>query len=354
MKMDNTAKDLLLLNSIAGFGYKKLQDLLAKFQNTTNIISSLPPAVFRIKDIEQELELIDKEKIDIITIFDKEYPDDLKQIHSPPIVLYVKGKLKDLGKNTIAVVGSRHCTYYGKAMTKRICSLFAKLEIVVVSGMARGIDTAAHTETLNSGGKTIAILGNGLKHIYPSENKKLFQTIASNGSLISEFPMNTPPLKENFPRRNRIISGLSKGVVVVEAPEQSGALITADFALEQDREVFAVPGNADSPSFKGCNNLIKQGAKLVDNAFDIIEELFPEILDKHTASVSPESENDKALSNIATEHKEIYQLLSNEPIDMDTLMEKLSLNSQQALSSLLYLELAGLVKQLPGKLFVKK
>ncbi len=345
--MNNTTKHLLLLNSIAGFGYKKLQALLGKFQNTADIIDSISPSDFNIKNIEQEIRLITEEKINIVTVFDKEYPDSLKEIHSPPVVLYVKGKLEDMGESTIAVVGSRNCTHYGKSMASRICSSLAKIGIVVVSGMARGIDTVAHKETLNSGGKTMAVLGSGLKQIYPPENKRLAEEISQNGVLISEFPMNMPPLKENFPRRNRIISGLSKGVVVVEAPEKSGALITADFALEQGKDVFAVPGNTDLYSFKGCNNLIKQGAKLVCNTFDIIEELFPEIVDKHDAK------REESLPDIATEHRPVYALLSKEPIGVDTLTEKLNLNSQHILSSLLQLELAGLAKQLPGKLFVK-
>ncbi len=366
--MDNITKDLLALNSIPGFGYKKLQILLGKFGNTANIVNSFKKGTvpsFADKDtkaklgqspfnIEEEIELINKQKIDIVTIFDKKYPDNLKQIHSPPIVLYIKGQIEDIDKNTVAVVGSRNCTYYGKNMTRRICSSLAKLNITVVSGMARGIDTAAHKETLAAGGKTVAVLGSGLNRIYPSENRKLSEEIAQNGALISEFPMNTPPLKENFPRRNRIISGLSKGVVVVEAPERSGALITADFALEQGKEVFAIPGAANSDNSKGCNNLIKQGAKLACDAFDIIEELFPKILDSHTAKEQCDIEKKLVLVNIPADNKKLYELLSDEPIDINSLIDELNLSSQEVSSRLLHLELAGLVKQLPGKLYVRK
>ena len=350
--MKGTTKDLVLLNSIPNFGYKKLQVLLGKFGNTTNIVNSIKPK--KAFNIEEEIELINKQNIHIVTIFDKKYPDNLKQIHSPPIVLYVNGRIEDTGGNTVAVVGSRDCTYYGKNMTGRICSSLAKLNITVVSGMARGIDTVAHKETLTAGGKTVAILGSGLNRIYPSENKKLSEKIAQNGTLISEFPMNTPPLKENFPRRNRIISGLSKGVVVTEAPERSGALITADFALEQGKEVFAVPGAANSDNSKGCNNLIKQGAKLTCDSFDIIEELFPEILDSHPAKEQWDSEKKLALANIPADNKKVYELLSDEPIDINSLIDELNLSSQEVSSRLLHLELAGLVKQLPGKLYVKK
>ncbi len=390
--MDNITKDLLTLNSIPGFGYKKLQILLGKFGNTANIVKNWDrynflgkPAsekivpVHNFSNIEEEIELINKQKIDIVTIFDKKYPDNLKQIHSPPIVLYVKGQLECIAGNTapneessgrsssgsrrtstressfgIAVVGSRNCTYYGKSMARRICSSLAKLNITVVSGMARGIDTAAHKETLAAGGKTVAVLGSGLNRIYPSENRKLSGEIAQNGALISEFPMNTPPLKENFPRRNRIISGLSKGVVVVEAPERSGALITADFALEQGKEVFAIPGAANSDNSKGCNNLIKQGAKLTCDAFDIIAELFPEILARHPLEKQQDSQKQTALLNIGTEQRKVYGLLSDEPISIESLIDMLKLTSQEVSSRLLHLELAGLVKQLPGKLYVRK
>ena len=348
--MNSITADLILLNSIQGFGYKKLQEALGKEKDTAAVVRTINPSAFNIKDIEKEWELIKEENVDVISIFDKEYPAKLKEIYSPPIILYVKGKLNSLCKNRIAIVGSRNCTHYGKNMARRISSSLATMGVVVVSGMARGIDTVAHKQTLQTRGETIAVLGSGLKCIYPSENKVLSKEISLSGCLISEFPMTTPPLKENFPRRNRIISGLSKATVVVQAPKKSGALITADFALEQGREVFAVPGNADSPHFQGCNNLIKQGAKLIDNGLDIVEEVFPELLDEGKVHKFCE---EKDLSNISTEGKKMYELLTNEPTGIDTLTETLNLNSQQALSSLLHLELAGLVKQLPGKLYVK-
>lgn len=369
--MNSATKNLIILNSIQDFGYKKLEVLLKRFDDDISGIFSLKPRVLNaikgispllagkilksedVFNIEEELELISKEKINIITIFDKEYPDNLKQISSPPIVLYIKGNLENLNKPAVAIVGSRNCTYYGRNMTRRICSSFAKLDIVVVSGMARGIDTAAHQETLDFGGKTIAVLGSGLGRMYPPENKKLSERIAQNGVLISEFPMNTPPLKENFPRRNRIISALSRGVVVIEAPEKSGALITADFALEEGKEVFAIPGNADSYSSKGTNELIRQGAKITSCAFDIVEELFPELIDRYSKEEGKDGKKKIATLDIPTGDKKVYEILSNKPIGIDSLAEKLNANARDVMLNLLHLEIAGLVKQLPGKLFVR-
>jgi DNA processing protein len=353
-KMDNTTKDLLLLNSIVSFGYKKLKILLQEFSSTKEIVKSVPSSDFHIKDIEEEIGLIEEHNVNVVTIFDKRYPDSLKRIDSPPIVLYVKGNIDYINEEKmVAVVGSRNCTYYGKNTASRICATLAKLGISVVSGMARGIDTTAHKEALNARGRTIAVLGSGLNDIYPPENKRLSETIASGGAIISEFSMNMPPLKENFPRRNRIISAMSKGVVVIEAPQDSGALITANFALEQGKDVFAVPGNADLHSFKGCNKLIKEGAKITCDALDIVEELFPELLDRQAKEPQRDAKKEAVLLNIAAEDRKIYELLKNEPMDIDSLIEEVKLSSPQVLSSLLNLELSGLVKQLPGKLYIK-
>ncbi|MFH0731380.1 MAG: DNA-processing protein DprA [Candidatus Omnitrophota bacterium] len=348
--MKISANDLILLNSLPDFGYKKLSD------SDNGIARPLENDILRAKaafNLQKELDLIKKEHVKIITIFDKEYPDTLKNISSPPIVLYVKGNIENITKNSLAVVGSRSCTQYGIRMTKRICAVLAKLGITICSGLARGIDTVAHKQALAQGAKTIAVLGSGLNNIYPPENRKLSDEIQLNGALISEFPMDTPPLKENFPRRNRIISGLSKGVLVVEAPEKSGALITADFALKQGKDVFAVCANADSDTSLGCNNLIKQGAKLTLDASDIIEELFPELLRDFSAKDKKELEKEHLLSNISEEDKVIYKALSDTPVTIDSLIEGLSLNSQKACLSLLNLEMTGLVKQLPGKLYVR-
>ncbi|MBU0694284.1 MAG: DNA-processing protein DprA [Candidatus Omnitrophica bacterium] len=222
--------------------------------------------------LDRELGLISKEKIEVIDIFDENYPSFLKEISYPPLVLYIKGDSGVLNKTLFAIVGTRIPTFYGISMAEDFSCKLSSLGFVIVSGLARGIDTAAHKGAIKKG-ETVAVLGSGLLNIYPGENKKLAQKISEKGAIISEFPLGEPPLRENFPRRNRIVSGLSRGVLVVEAAIRSGALITARLALEQNREVFALPGKADSPLSKGTHSLIKEGAKLVDSLEDILEEL---------------------------------------------------------------------------------
>lgn len=222
--------------------------------------------------LDQELELIAKENIDCLDICDQDYPSLLKEIGNPPVVLYLKGNRKALGKFLFAIVGSRNPTSYGISIAGDFSDQLSKRGVTIVSGLARGIDTIAHQEAIK-GGETVAVLGSGLLNIYPRENQYLAQEITCSGAVISEFPLLSSPSKENFPRRNRIISGISRGVVVIEATSRSGALITARSACEQNREVFAIPGNINSPLCKGTHILIKEGAKLVDCLEDILEEL---------------------------------------------------------------------------------
>jgi len=250
-------------------------DRLTKFPGITQTLAEKIAWVKKQADPFRELELAAKEHIRIVSIFDESYPTNLKNIFSPPILLYVKGKLLTRDVAGVAMVGSRRPTPYGRLTAERLSAELAGRGITVVSGMARGIDTATHKSALKAGGRTIAVLGSGLDIIYPAENRALAEQIASSGAVISEFPMGTRPLRKNFPRRNRVISGLSLGVVVVEAAQKSGSLITAGFALDQGREVFAVPGKIDSYASKGTHSLIKQGAKLVEDSEDIIEELRP-------------------------------------------------------------------------------
>lgn len=222
--------------------------------------------------LEDELELIEKHDIKILSLLDDDYPYLLKEISSAPAILYVKGNLDNI-ENSIAVVGSRRPTYYGKSVTQAIVPDLVNSGFCIVSGGAYGIDTLAHKEAINASGRTVAVLGSGLLKPYPAENKKLFDDIiACDGAVISCFPLNFEPLPGNFPARNRLISGLSKGTLVVQAANKSGALITAHYAIEQNREVFAIPGNITEDFSAGCNNLIKQGAKLVNSIEDILEE----------------------------------------------------------------------------------
>ncbi|MCI9016692.1 MAG: DNA-protecting protein DprA [Clostridia bacterium] len=225
------------------------------------------------KDLEKYIDYMKKYKIDVITIQDKEYPKKLKNIYSAPILLYTKGNKNILNESSISVIGCRQCSKYGEKIAKKISYELAKNKINIVSGLARGIDSFAHIGSLEAKGKTIAILGSGLDRIYPKENIYLYDSIInSEGLILSEYIIGTPPNRLNFPERNRIVSGISNGTVVIEAKEKSGTLITVDFALEQGKEVFVVPGNITSETSKGTNNLIKQGAKLVTCVEDILEE----------------------------------------------------------------------------------
>ena len=287
--MDNFKKGLILLNMVQDIGYIRLKGLLDEFKSPENILRAPVEGLRSVKgigpsiakavknagsdyDVEKEIALAEKSGVVILTVFDEDYPERLKNIYDPPVILYVKGSIKKEDSLAVSIVGSRKCTYYGMNMADNIAEKLAFSGVTVVSGLARGIDTAAHKGALKSG-RTIAVLGSGLGNIYPAENKPLSEKIAQNGAVVSEFPMHMPPNKNNFPQRNRIISGLSVAVLVVEAANKSGALITADFALEQGRDVFAVPGAAGRLSSAGTNSLIKQGAKLIDSAEDILEEL---------------------------------------------------------------------------------
>jgi DNA processing protein len=222
-----------------------------------------------------EMEKLIKEKIDLITIRDKNYPKLLKEIYAPPALLYIRGNLKPDNEFSLGIVGTRKLSSYGRQITPLITADLAQAGLVIVSGLAKGIDTLAHQATLKVKGHTVAVLGSGIdkKNIYPSINRRLAEEISQNGALVSEFPIGTQPSAQNFPQRNRIISGLSLGILVIEAPEKSGALITAKDALEQNRDIFAVPGHIFSPNSLGPHNLIKMGAKLVSQANDILEEL---------------------------------------------------------------------------------
>lgn len=226
-------------------------------------------------DLDKQLRLIEKYQVKIITQEDPAYPFNLKNIFDPPLVLFLRGKILPEDNLSIAIVGTRLATIYGINMARKISSQLGQRGFTIVSGGARGIDTAAHQVSLGINVRTIAVLGCGVDVVYPKENYRLFEQIIQKGGLISEFPMGTLPLRQNFPRRNRIISGLSLGVVVIEAPQKSGALITASSALEQGREVFCVPGQADSFTMKGSHQLLREGAKLVEGVDDIIDEIGP-------------------------------------------------------------------------------
>jgi len=369
-------QDLILLNTIEEFGFKKLENLLKVFADTSRILNAKKSELLAIGGINEtlaekivnldkeklskELRLMERSGVSAISIFDDEYPDNLKNIYSPPIILYVKGEIKPEDADAVAIVGTRRPSYYGVSICEKLASQLASKGITVISGLARGIDTIAHKGAIKEG-RTIAVLGSGLNYMYPPENKKLAREICQRGAVISEFPMNMFPNKINFPRRNRVISGLSLGAVVVEAAEKSGSLITANFALEQNREIFAVPGQAASKTSAGSNSLIKQGAKLVENADDIISEIenrlrYMNIAAREERANLVKQKNDKvkiADSAILSEdEKKIKKSLSYEPIYIDELAKKNDMNITKTGSLLLSLELKRLIRELPGKNFV--
>jgi DNA processing protein len=283
-----------------------------------------------------------------------EYPPLLSNISDPPALLYVKGHLAAADRRAVAVVGSRHPSGYGLTVCKKLCVELAWQGWTVVSGMARGIDSAAHLGALEGGGRTLAVLGTGLDVVYPTENRKLYERIAASGAVISELPLGTPPDPGNFPVRNRLISGLALGVVVVEATAKSGSLITARMALEQGRQVFAVPGPLDREGVAGPHRLIKEGAKLVERAADITEELTP-MVGPGTGGGPSCREHDEGAPGVplAERERKVWDLLGVEPLHIDPIARQVGLSVAQAAEVLLRLELMGLVKQLPGTLFVR-
>ena len=299
---------------------------------------------------KQDLERTMKKGYRIVTMADKAYPPLLLQIPDPPPFLYVFGDLDHYAMN-ISVVGSRNATDYGISTTKRLCGDLAILCITIVSGMAIGIDTAAHEGALAEKGKTVAVLGSGFEKVYPAANRRLFHKISENGAVISEFSLTTEPDAHNFPVRNRIISGISLGTVVLEATKKSGSLITARLAAEQNREVFAVPGSIQSFKSMGTHTLIKQGAKLVEHAQDILDEFSHMIQSDQTANNLKQNKPLKALPPLSREELPVFKALGPYPVHIDDLVRNLSIEPGKLSSILLALELKGIIQQSPGKLF---
>ncbi|MDZ7765106.1 MAG: DNA-processing protein DprA [Melioribacteraceae bacterium] len=361
---------LKLLSSIDGLGPSKILNLISKFQSPSNIFSVSSQSLCGIDRInkilagriagaandlkkfedllEKEFEHLRQKGFSLITYFDKNYPKPLKNIYSPPLFLYISGKIEAEDNYSISMVGTRRATQYGKKVTEQIGEELAGQGITIVSGLARGIDSASHRAALKAGGRTLAVIGSGLDRIYPSENKGLAQQISENGAVISEFPLGTKPDAQNFPRRNRIISGLSLGTVVVESNVNGGAMQTAAHALDQNREVFAIPGNLETPQSEGTNKLIQEGrAKLVKNAEDILVELDLKL----KPVIGKNIPKPKVDLNLFEE--KLLEVLNSEPIQIDKLSAKVGSTTSDCLVNLLTLEFKGLVKQLPGKQFVK-
>lgn len=345
------------LNIAFSNNFLKLFSLLSSRRSTKKIWDELTPSQRKNIDPLREWQRLKENKIAFIQKTNKEYPQLLKEIPYAPFGLYLKGKIPN-GMPAIAVVGTRKVSSYGQLVTERIVRELVQYNFLIVSGLAYGVDTVAHKSVLENKGQTIAVLGSGINNVFPPINKKLAQEITKNGALVSEYALKTPALKHYFPWRNRIISGLCLATIVIEAPEKSGALITARFALEQNREIFAIPGSIFNKNSIGANNLIKQGAKLVSKVDDILEEL--NLSDFSKTSNSSEISEPKILKESSKaklkneNEKIIYQLFSEEnTLAIDKIIEKSNLCSKEVLINLTSLELKGLVKNIGGSYYLK-
>ncbi len=374
--MDFSVRDILFLKFTPDLGPSRIRTLISTFDNIESLLNTPFKGLSRIEGfddvlsskvikglkknssdrsffekIDKQIALAEKYNTEIIPINDQKYPENLKNIYDAPVVLYIRGNYKPEDEFSVAIVGSRNVSEYGTLTAERIASDLAAKGITVVSGMASGIDSHAHWGCLRSGGRTIAVLGNGLDYVYPSSNKRLYDEITGNGAVVSEYPFGTKPLRDNFPGRNRIISGLSLGTVVVEASKKSGALITAKYALEQNKEVFAVPGNVSSSRSEGTNMLIRDcAAKLVLSADDVITELEPKL---SKLNLIKEEKRERREINISESEKKVYYLIEDEPTLVDAMVQKSGITLPVILTDLLSLELKGLIKKLPGNKYVR-
>ena len=398
--------NLLHLSLIQGIGTKTVQFLIKILGSAEKILNASSQELRKIEELspasrerlvqkrlgsplERELELIQEFGCQIVTLYDAAYPPLLKEIDTPPLLLYVRGELKPEDALSVALVGSRQAKDYGRRVSYQLSYQLAKRGLTVISGFAKGIDTCAHRGALEAGGRTIAVMGNGLSLIYPAGNSELVEKVLESGALISEFPMGMKPRAENFPRRNRIISGLTLGTVVVEASNRSGALITARLASEQGREVFAVPGEIFSELSTGTHKLIDNGAKLISTVDDLLEALPRHAL--HQISVlTPTQESDRNIEipetppvmkgefeqprsntskatatekketapvipppDLTTDEKTVFDAIEVPSSHIDTIVRTTQLPISQVSSVLLMLELKGAIQQLPGKQFTK-
>ncbi len=371
----NDLEALVLLNMVKGIGSIRMRRLLDAFDRPTEIFRAAPQRLIEAAGLTPflaravlaapaqmdpvvEIRRADALGIRIMTMADEDYPEGLRAIPDPPSVLYVKGDLLPCDANALAVVGSRGASLYGLSSARMFGSRLSEYGLTIVSGLARGIDTAAHRAALDAGGRTIAVLGSGLECIYPPENEEMFYQIAREGAVVSQFSLHMPPLPQNFPMRNRIISGLSKGVLVVEASAKSGALITARCALEQGREVFALPGEVGRENAYGVNALIKDGACLVMRPEEILETLKPLL---SFSSGESHSEEDISAASADTRDEEdsrghvrdVWQSLDEEPVHIDNIAQKTGLSIPEILSILVELELKGIVRRFPGQSFIR-
>jgi DNA processing protein len=371
----NKIKYWLAINKIPNVGPVTIKKLWDKFGTLEEAWKASPRSICEVEDIskpaaksflenrdranfEAELAEVEKKNVKVLTLEDDDYPKNLKNIYDPPPVLYVKGGILPSDIKAIGIVGTRRASRYGLEMARKLAEELALLGITIISGLAAGIDTSAHQGAIDAQGRTIAAMGSGIDIVYPYQNKDLAAQIERSGALVSEFPIGTKSEKGNFPRRNRIISGLSLGVIVVEGHYDSGAMITAKQALEQGREVFAVPGNVELEQSKGPHWLIKQGAKLVENVQDVLEELNIQ-LQTSNLKTNPKSQTDQPTNkrtykpaNLLPEEEKIFNALNQEPKHLDVIAAETGLPVQQVSSLLMMLEIRKVVRQLPGKYYI--
>jgi DNA processing protein len=359
-------RDLLMLASVPGIGGNRLRQLIQHFKSPAEALRASPIDLARVEGIDkklasaiahntagaaavdEQLSRLNKVNGSIITLWDASYPPLLAAIYDPPPLLFLLGALDPADAHSLGIVGTRHPTLYGRTMAEKFSTELAGRGITVVSGLARGIDTVAHTAALRANGRTLAVIGSALDMIYPRENEGLAMRIAENGAVISEFFMGTKPDPGNFPRRNRIISGSSLGTLIVESAEDGGAMITASMALDQNRELFCVPGNINEKFSAGTNRLIRDGqAKLVTCVDDILVE-FEAVF----GPLRPDG-SARPLPQLTMFEQKIYDALDAAPVHIDAISGQASMSSADTLVALLELEFKGLVKQLPGKLFLK-
>lgn len=358
----------LRLSLVSGVGPLLYRALIERFQ-TPEAVLAAPASELRLVegigeklarnivtangeiDVEEELQLCRENGIEIVRFGEEAYPRPLVEIHDPPPLLFVRGALRPQDALAVAMVGSRHATRYGIAQAERLAGGLARAGITIVSGMARGIDGASHRGALEAGGRTIAVLGSGLLDIYPPEHRDLADRIAANGAILSEFPPRMAPLAGMFPQRNRVITGLSLGVIVVEASATSGALISARHAMEQGREVFAVPGRADSRTSRGCHRLIRDGAKLVETVDDVLEELGPLVApaprDDGTTLHHPA---ELALNEI---EQQVLQAIDPDPTSIDLVVSRSGLAIHHVLATISVLEMRRVIRKVSGNLVMR-
>ncbi len=358
-------RSILRLSMVSGVGPRIRQALLDRFETAANVFTAAPSELRGVPgvgpkvcqaivfaktgiDVDAELQRCHDHNIQLVFDHEEAYPDSLRELPDPPGVIFIKGDLQPHDTMAIAIVGTRHASNYGKAQARRLASELSRAGMTIVSGLARGIDVAAHRGALEAGGRTIAVLGSGLLSIYPPEHKDLAEKIAKQGAVISELPPKQQPAKGNFPQRNRIVSGLSLGVIVVEAAERSGASITARLAAEQNREVFAVPGRVDQRTSRGCHRLLKEGACLVESVDDVLESLGP--LFEAVPDADGQMVHHPAELQLNDQERKVLAAIEKDPTSIDQIVVSCGLQVSQVLATISVLEMRRLIQRVSGNL----